>query len=121
MLKESKTLKDKYRRNSEIIKKQEKLLTDKDSDIKVFSMSSQFSLFLQKLATKLRQDGEVKQKLEAKQAETSGELESVREKLQEAINKNSQDDKVIQYLSRVYFSIRSMYSEIKHESQKYFL
>merc|ERR1712037_1004595 len=84
---ESKTLKDKYRRNSEIIKKQEKLLTDKDSDIK-------------KLATKLRQDGEVKQKLEAKQAETSGELESVREKLQEAINKNSQDDKVIQYLNK---------------------
>ena len=37
-LKESKTLKDKYRRNSEIIKKQEKLLTDKDSDIKVFTL-----------------------------------------------------------------------------------
>lgn len=84
---ESKNLKDKYRRNSEIIKKQEKLLTDKDSDIK-------------KLATKLRQDGEVKQKLEAKQAETSGELETVREKLQAAINKNSQDDKVIQYLNK---------------------
>jgi hypothetical protein len=56
------------------------------------------------LATKLRQDGEVKQKLEAKQAETSGELEAVREKLQAAINKNSQDDKVIQYLSRVYYN-----------------
>ncbi|CAG5107060.1 Oidioi.mRNA.OKI2018_I69.chr1.g3126.t1.cds [Oikopleura dioica] len=86
---ESKTLKEKYRRNSEIIKKQEKLLTDKDSDIK-------------KLATKLRQDSEVKQRLEAKQTEISGELESMREKLEAAVNKNSQDDKVIQYLSRVY-------------------
>jgi DNA-binding SARP family transcriptional activator len=73
------------------------------------------------LATKLRQDGEVKQKLEAKQAETSGELEAVREKLQAAINKNSQDDKVIQYLSRVYYNSQSISSAINKEYQNFLL
>jgi DNA-binding SARP family transcriptional activator len=73
------------------------------------------------LATKLRQDGEVKQKLEAKQAETSGELEAVREKLQAAINKNSQDDKVIQYLSRVYYNSQSISSAINKEFQDWLL
>ena len=45
----------------------------------------------------------MKQKLEAKQVELSGELDTLKEKLQASVNKNSQDDKVIQYLSRVYY------------------
>ena len=34
-MEENRTFKDKYRRNTELIKKQEKLLQDKDEDIKV--------------------------------------------------------------------------------------
>ena len=34
-MEDARTLKEKYRRNTEVIKKQEKLLQDKDDDIKV--------------------------------------------------------------------------------------
>ena len=37
-MEDARTLKEKYRRNTEVIKKQEKLLHDKDDDIKVHSL-----------------------------------------------------------------------------------
>lgn len=42
-MEENRTFKDKYRRNTELIKKQEKLLQDKDEDIKVNIHGHKFS------------------------------------------------------------------------------
>lgn len=81
------TLKDKYRRNTEVIKKQEKFLNDKDEDIK-------------KLATKLKTETDAGALTAQRIADLEKAVVDLTARLQTAEDKNVQDDKVITYLNK---------------------
>jgi hypothetical protein len=101
-MEEIKIVKDKYKRNTEVIKRQEDLLHQKDQDIKV-------------LGLKIKETEMTKVKLESDLETSKKEFQEAESEINKAKDKIQQNDKVITYLNKQLNQFPNLKSENRIE------